>query len=238
MEEIKIAPDVIFEISGFKITNTVITSTLVSCLILLFVFIFRKKISMVPSGFYNLIESVIEFFYEFVKEQLGEKGKKFFPLIFTIFFYVVLSNWFGIMPFINSLQINHENEYLHIFRSTFSDINMTIGLALASMISIHFISLKNLKLAHIKKFLNFENPFKFFIGILEGFSEISKILSFSFRLFGNIFAGEVLLVIVGSLIPIAIPVPFLGLEIFVGFIQAVIFSALTMVFLKIHLEKH
>jgi len=238
MEEIKIAPDIVFEFFGLRFTNSIITSFFVSFLILIFVFIFKKKISLLPNKFYNFIESIIEFFYEFVKENLGEKGKNFFPFIFTLFFYVVLNNWFGILPFISSLKIYHAGEEVHLFRSTFSDINMTLGLALASMISIHLISLKYLRFGHIKKFLNFENPMKFFIGILEGFSEISKIFSFSFRLFGNIFAGEVLLVIVGFLVPLAVPVPFLGLEIFVGFIQAVIFSALTMFFLKIHLESH
>lgn len=233
MEEIKISPEVIFDGPIFKITNSLFTSFVVSLVILIFIFFFRKKISLIPKGFYNFFESVIEAFYNFVLENLPEKGKKFFPLIFTIFFYIFLNNLFGILPIISGVKIGQDQ---HLFRSTFSDINMTIALAICTMIIVHLLSLKELKLTHLKKFLNFSNPINFFIGILEGFSEISKVVSFSFRLFGNIFAGEVVLVIIGTILPLIAPMPFLALEMFIGFIQALIFSFLIMMFLKINLE--
>ena len=86
---------------------------------------------------------------------------------------------------------------------------------------------------HIGKFISFKSPLAFFIGVLETVAEVAKILSFSFRLFGNIFAGEVLLIVVASLIPYIAPLPFLGLEVFVGFIQALVFAMLTLVFIKV-----
>lgn len=234
MEEIKIAPEVLFYFGPVKITNSLFTCFIVSFLIIIFSLLLRKKIALIPSGFYNFIESAFENVFSFITSNLGKEGEKYFPLIVTIFFYVLLNNWFGILPFINGVSLSDK----HLFRSTFSDINMTLGLALGSMIAVHFLALKELKLNHLKKFFNFSNPINFFIGILELISEFSKIFSFSFRLFGNIFAGEVLLVIIGFLVPLVASVPFMGLEIFVGFIQALIFASLIMIFLKISLEHH
>jgi F-type H+-transporting ATPase subunit a len=91
---------------------------------------------------------------------------------------------------------------------------------------------KHLKFGYLKKFFNFKNPINAFVGILEIVSEFAKMVSFSFRLFGNVFAGEVLLVVMTFLVPIIIPVPFYGLEVFVGAVQAGVFAALTLVFLK------
>ena len=86
---------------------------------------------------------------------------------------------------------------------------------------------------HAGKYISFKSPIQFFVGILEIVSEVAKMISFSFRLFGNIFAGEVLLIIIGFLAPYVVPAPFLMLEIFVGFIQALVFAMLTLVFISI-----
>jgi F-type H+-transporting ATPase subunit a len=105
------------------------------------------------------------------------------------------------------------------------------------MVQYYGIKHVGLKL-HLGKFFTLKNPIDAFVGILELISEISKIISFAFRLFGNVFAGEILLAVITSLVPILLPLPFLGLEIFVGFIQAVVFSVLTMVFISSALEVH
>ena len=119
-------------------------------------------------------------------------------------------------------------------RSPSSDLNFTLAIAISAVIGIQVFSITSIGLIkYIKRFINFSGPINFFVGILELVSEAAKIVSFSFRLFGNIFAGEVLLIVMYFLAPYIIPLPFMILEIFVGFIQALVFSMLTLVFLKI-----
>ncbi len=129
-------------------------------------------------------------------------------------------------------------KFIPVFRAPSADLNLTLALALISFFSIQITGLQFLGLAYFKKFLNFSNPIMFFVGILETVSEFSKIVSFAFRLFGNIFAGEVLLGVISFLIPYIAPIPFLGLELFVGFIQALVFAMLTAVFLSMATEHH
>ena len=116
-------------------------------------------------------------------------------------------------------------------RSANTDINTPLALAIIAMVMVHYWGLSALGFGHVGKFLNFkEGPIGLFVGLLEGISELSRVISFTFRLFGNIFAGEVLLIAMAFLIPLVGLIPFLGLELFVGFIQAFIFAMLTLVF--------
>ena len=125
------------------------------------------------------------------------------------------------------------------FRGPNADLNTTLALALISVSITQYLSIKTLGIKnYIARFINLKNPIKFFVGILEIISEFAKILSFSFRLFGNIFAGEVLLAVMVFLIPVLVPVPFLALEVFVGFIQALVFTMLTTIFIVVATEGH
>ena len=133
---------------------------------------------------------------------------------------------------------HHGPKFVPYFRGPTADLNTTLALAVCSIILIQFTGFKFLGFNYSKKFFNFSGPIDFFVGFLELFSELSKIISFAFRLFGNIFAGEVLLAVIGFLMPLIAPLPFLGLEIFVGFIQALVFSMLTLVFLNISTISH
>lgn len=119
-----------------------------------------------------------------------------------------------------------------------ADLNTTIALGLIAMTSVQLFGYHHLKLAYFKKFFNFSSPIMFYVGLLELISEISKIISFAFRLFGNIFAGEVLLVVIGSLVGLIAPIPFYGLEVFVGFIQALVFSMLSLVLMNMATQSH
>jgi F-type H+-transporting ATPase subunit a len=131
-----------------------------------------------------------------------------------------------------------EHEGVALFRGANADINMTLALALISVASVQYFGFKYAGLKYGKKYINFSSPIFFFVGILEIISEISKILSFAFRLFGNVFAGEVLIAVISFLIPVVLPMPFVGLEIFVGFIQALVFAMLTLVFINMATEAH
>ncbi|MFA5947999.1 MAG: F0F1 ATP synthase subunit A [Candidatus Gracilibacteria bacterium] len=243
-----LASETIFHIGSFEVRNTLITSlmTLV-LLIVIALLVRRKKYALVPTGIQNFVEMLIGGFYDFFAAVVGEdsKARKFFPLVMTIFFYVILSNWMGLLPGFGSIGLweTHEGHEIlvPIFRSTFADVNMTLALALISVTSIQIFgfSILGLKGYGGKFFVNpLKNPIGCFVGLLELASEFSKMISFSFRLFGNVFAGEVLLMVIAFLAPYIAPTPFYGLEIFVGFIQALVFAFLTLVFLKIATTAH
>lgn len=136
------------------------------------------------------------------------------------------------------LEDKHESAKVPLFRPGTADLNTTIALALISIFLTQFYGVQHLNLSYFKKFFNFESPIMTFVGLLELVSEFSKILSFAFRLFGNIFAGEVLLVVIASLASVVVPMPFYGLEIFVGFVQALVFSMLTVVFFNMATQSH
>jgi F-type H+-transporting ATPase subunit a len=129
-------------------------------------------------------------------------------------------------------------KFIPYFRAGTADLNTTIALALISVIATQVIGFKYLGLHYMNKYINFKSPIDAFVGLLEAVSEISKIISFAFRLFGNIFAGEVLLAVIYFLLPILVPIPFLGLEIFVGTIQALVFTTLSLVFMNLATQGH
>ncbi len=131
-----------------------------------------------------------------------------------------------------------EGKFVPLFRPGTADLNTTLALALFTMFSVQVFGVSYLGLGYFKKFFNFSNPIMTFVGILEIVSEFAKVVSFAFRLFGNIFAGEVLLTVVGSLVPLIAPMPFYGLEIFVAFVQALVFSLLSLVFYNMATVSH
>jgi len=180
-------------------------------------------------GLYTLFESI-----------LGSKTKDIFPFLGALFIFIIFSNWAGLLPGVGSILIaSHEHhEKFPILRAPTADLNTTFALAIFAVTAIQYYGFKYLGWNYLKKYINFTNPIMFFIGILEIVSEISKVMSFSFRLFGNIFAGEVLLLVVATLVPVLASTPFLFLEVFVGLIQALVFSMLTAVFLSAATANH
>lgn len=245
-----LASETIFHIGAFEVRNTLITAMMtLIVLTIVALLVRRKKYAMVPSGIQNVVEALIGGLFDFFAGVLGdrEKAKKFFPLVATIFFFVLVSNWMGLFPGFSSIGIWEEHEgheiFVPVLRSTFADVNMTFALALISVTAcqIFGFSLLGFKGYAGKFFVNpFRDPIGCFVGLLELMSEFSKMISFSFRLFGNVFAGEVLLAVIAFLLPWWLPgtLPFYGLEIFVGFVQALVFSFLTVIFLKVATTAH
>lgn len=207
----------------------------------------RKAGRLVPAGFQNFVEMIVEGLFNFFNgiTQDVRMTRKFFPIVSTIFLFVLVSNWMGIFPGVGTIGIYEIEEgekiFVPLLRTGYADVNMTLALALISVVITQYFGIRELGFFHYAgKF--FVNPFKdfvgSFVGILEFVSEFAKIISFSFRLFGNIFAGEVLLVVVGFLAPFIAPLPFYGLELFVGLVQALVFSLLTLVFMKMAATSH
>lgn len=195
------------------------------------------------SGGFYLIQYLNTSLYNFFASVTGEKINILFPLLITFFLYIIAQNWFGLIPGVGSIliQVEEHGRHLHIplLRGNTADLNTTLALGILSIFFTQYYGIKILGFErYLQKFFDLTNPISLFTGVLEIFSEFSKIISFSFRLFGNIFAGEVLLVVMAFLMPVLASFPFLVLEIFVGFIQALVFATLTAVFLNSATAEH
>ena len=237
---ISLASEKLFEILGFPVTNTILMTWLVMGVLLIFGLLASYKLRLIPRGIQNISEAIIDFILDFIEPIVGSKedAKKFFPIVTSFFILIALSNWLEVLPGLGSIGIfeghGEERMLLSFVRSPSSDLNFTLALAIVSVFVIQITGIAAVGFfKYVSKFISFKSPVNFFVGFLEIISEIAKIISFSFRLFGNIFAGEVLLLVVGVLIPFIVPLPFLLLELFVGLIQALVFSMLTLVFLKV-----
>lgn len=243
-EHVALAAETLFQIGPLPITNAIITTWFVTMILLAFAYLATKKITAVPTGLQNVAEAAVEALESLVFSIAAEKTKVFLPIIATFFFFIIIGNYFGLLPGVGSIgfyeqsTINHEPVFVPFFRSMNSDLNTTAALAIVSLIATHFLAIRYLGLiGYVKKFINI-NPIFLFVGLLEIIGEATKILSLSFRLYGNIFAGEVLLTTASTkLFAFIIPIPFYFLEILVGFIQALIFSMLTLVFMVILTQK-
>ncbi|OGZ96018.1 MAG: ATP synthase F0 subunit A [Candidatus Sungbacteria bacterium RIFCSPLOWO2_02_FULL_51_17] len=243
--EIIIEAEKIFAIWGFPVTNTLLTTWMVVAFFIVLVSFLQRHTSLVPQGLQNLLEFVIEMFLGLMEGIFGsrEKAEKYFPLIATIFLLVLCSNWLGIFPGFGSLGFWEEHEgrrmFVPLFRSAASDLNFTLALGIIAVFSVQAFGIAAIGFVkYAKKYFTFSNPLLTFVGLLEFLSEIVKIFSFSFRLFGNVFAGEVLLLSIAALAPYIVPLPFLFLEVFVGFVQALVFAMLTLVFIGMAVTEH
>lgn len=237
---ISLAAEKVGSVLGFPITNSLIASWLVVGLLIVLGGLVRRRVQLVPRGLQNAVEAVMEFLLNLADQVTGDRRQteRFFPLVATIFLFIVTANWFGLLPVVGPIGVSGEHgghpTLIPLLRSANADLNTTLALAVIAVISLQIFGIATLGFAmYAGKFFNFKNPIMFAVGILELFGEVAKMISFSFRLFGNIFAGEVLLVVVGSLVAYVAPVPFYALELFIGFIQALVFATLTLVFLKI-----
>jgi F-type H+-transporting ATPase subunit a len=295
---IAIKAEALTSVGSVAITNTMITGWVIVVLIAIGVFVATRKWTLIPSGIQNFVEAAMEGFYTLVTNIAGEEnGRRFFPVVATIFFFIVISNWLSLTPVFNVIGwVGHEDspatqieeqgfvhgiifedagpfsvipfsgpgnlrvtsdknviekddpegvqkyeeakadgkkvgELIPLFRGINTDLNTPLAIAIVAVIAVEWWGISTLGLfTYGGKFFNFHGPIDFFVGILELVSEIVRLVSFTFRLFGNMFAGEVVILMFTFLTPLILTLPFYGLEIFVGAIQAFIFSMLTLVF--------
>lgn len=243
---VHLAPLAISHIGSVAVTNTLFTAFIVSLLLVAFAYFAGRSLRLKPSGFQVVVEALVVFPYEFVRETLENDrlANRIFPLVMSIFIFVLAVNWFGLLPFVASfgfMGVGHEGEQMLIplFYPGATDLNLTLALAILAFVAIEVAGIAALGVfTYAGKFITFKSPLAFVIGVIELFSELARLLSFSFRLFGNIFAGKVLILVIMFFVPLFLPVPFLAFEAFVGFIQAAIFALLTLFFTKIAVEMH
>lgn len=233
-----LAAETLFHIGPVPITNTVVDTILVDILLISLALFIHKKHTLVPTFFQSLIEMAIETFYNMTHSVAGERTKKIFPYVMTFFLVILLANWTGLTPILTGMGVYHGEELVPLVRSASSDLNFTFALAVVSLVATHAFSIRTLKLkTYLSRFFSL-NPLMLFIGLLELILEFAKIVSFSFRLFGNIFVGKVLLLSATSLFLLFLPVPIMLYEMFIGLIQAAIFALLTMAFMSILSTAH
>lgn len=248
----------IFNIGGLTVTNSLLNTWLVVLIVVAISLLVKFKIKMIPRGLQNIVEMIIEGFLGLFDSVTGsrEKSLHFFPIVFSFFLIILLSNWMGLLPGVGSIgKIASEDGhqvFVPFFRGGTADLNSTLALALLGVIASHIFGIVSVgawnyfnKFVNIKAFLEipgkirkdpmiiFVNPIKAFVGLIEIIGEIAKVASLSFRLFGNIFAGEVLLASMAALFAFGVPIPFMFLEIIVGLIQALIFAMLILTYLTI-----
>ena len=243
-------------IAGFPITNSLVNSWVVIIVIVLFSLAIRRKVNMVPKGLQNMFEMIVEAFLGIFDSVTGSRkiSMKFFPLVFSFFVLILLSNWMGLLPgagSIGQVQVHDgHNMFIPYLRGATADINTTLALALIGVVASHIFGILTLGIwNHFNKFINIKafleipkkikedwtvlivNPIKAFVWLIEIIGEAAKVASLTFRLFGNIFAGEVLLASMSAILALGLPIPFMFMEVLVGLIQALIFSILILSYL-------
>ncbi len=272
---VELAAEALLENGPKWFTNGLLTTFLVDIIIILLAVFAVSRMKEIPGAWQNIVEMMVEGMWNLTQSIAGHgsaNSRKFFPWVITIFIFVLVSNYIGLLPGFGSIGIYHSPAESHaqaelgkqlamvggeavavaaaaeegkpvlvpLFRSPSADLNMTLALALISVFMTQFFGVQALGMRYFTKY--FKNPFKdgmgAVVGIFELIAEISKIISFSFRLFGNVFAGEVVLLVMAFLVTFLLPSIFYGLELFIGFIQALVFMLLTLAFFTMATVSH
>lgn len=255
-----VAAEPIFHMGSFPITNAMINGWIAVAFFVLVAFIVSRRKALVPKGIQNVAEAIVEFILGEIQKVTGDakRARMFFPFVATIFLFVLFSNWLGLLPGTGSIgiweMVQGEIELVPLLRPAASDLNLTLAIALFAVLASHVFGIRALGVVnHASKFVNVRGILRslkrgpmaivvavieFFVGLLEIISEVAKILSLSLRLFGNVFAGEVLLTVMLGIFSYFLPLPFLFLEVLVGAIQATVFAMLTLAYLTVATEAH
>jgi F-type H+-transporting ATPase subunit a len=258
----RLPAETVFHIFGFPITNSIIGAWITIIFLVGFSYVITRRMKLIPGRLQAAFEFLIGWLYDLCVSVAGEEnGRRFFPVVATIFLFVAFNAWLALLPGFGSITAHTAGGEVELIRPANTDINMPLALALTSFIFVEFYGLRTLGIRYLSKFFNFKEFFRgvrqalggkfkaglsglftgvmtIFTGLLEGLSELIRIISLTFRLFGNMTAGEILLLVAAFLIPWLFAIPFYGLELLIGFIQAIIFGGLTLIFLTLAAESH
>jgi F-type H+-transporting ATPase subunit a len=246
----------LFHLGSFPITNAYVNSTIALVVFVALGLFLKNNVKKIPGKVQNAVEAILEFLLGYFDQVTLDRKKsiKFLPLVGTLFLFILFSNWLGLLPGTGSLgiweSVQGKLELVPILRPAMSDLNLTLAMAVTAVAASHVFGMftlgffthwnKFIQLGTLWKALKSLNPIKIItalvelvVGVIELFSEAAKIVSLSLRLFGNIFAGEVLMTVISGLIAFIVPLPFMALELLVGIVQATVFSLLTLVYLTV-----
>ncbi len=250
--------ETLFNIGGFPVTNSILTSWIAALVIIIIGTAIRVRITTIPGKLQGAFEVLIESFLGLCDQVTGNRqtSEKALPIALALFIFVLVNNWLGIVPGVGSISIATDHGMVSLLRGATADLNATLALGIFSVVVANVIGIATVgvwgtatKFIAVHELVNIKNvfkdptqliqiPVKIFVGLLELLGECAKIASLSFRLFGNVFAGEVLLASMSALIAYGVPLPFLFLEFFVGIIQAFIISLLTVVYITLASINH
>ena len=233
----------------FIVTNTILSSIVTSIVLVLLFVGGTARMRVVPGRLQGLLESIVEAMLSFVESVMGAgKGRGIFPLAATIFLFVAFNSWLALIPIYQSFGVLKDDKiYATFLRPAGTDLNMPLALALISFFVVEYLGFRAHGVGYLGEFIRFGNLLRgriltglidLFVGVLEAVSHVVRVVSFTFRLFGNMTAGEILLLVTSFLVTFIFSVPFYGLELMVGLIQGVIFAALTVVFAAIAVAPH
>jgi F-type H+-transporting ATPase subunit a len=238
-----LAGETLFHLFGQRVTNSLVTTLLVDGLIIALVVAVRRRLALVPGRLQGVVEGFVEYLYGIVEGVAGDRARKIFPTVAVFFIFIVVSNLLGLIPGFGSLGFWRESteegkRLVPLLHATTSDLNTTLALAIVSVLATHVLAIRSTGIkSYLKRFFAL-NPLLLFVGLLEIVQELTKFLSFSFRLFGNISGGHAVIGAMSSLFAFIVPIPFMALEILVGVVQAAVFAMLTMAFMSILTESH
>ncbi len=221
---------------GFPVTNSLIMAWVVMALLITAAFFFGRSLTLVPGKIQAGVEWAFEGAIAYMADVLeSEKlARRFFPLVASIFIFIALINELEFFPGVGSLGLVHASTFLPILRTPTTDLNFTLALAMISFFTIEITGIATLGFfKHAGKYVNLKSPLGFAVGLIELMSNLGRLISFSFRLFGNIFAGEVMVLVAGYFLPYFLPAPLMGFEMFIGLVQALVFAMLTLFFIKL-----
>lgn len=261
-EHITLFAEPIHHYKNFTITNSLMTSWFAVVIIIIISVVLRSLIKETPSKIQHLFEIIIEEALLMCDQVTNDRNLslRIFPFAISVFFFILVNNWLGIMPF-GGFGIIERGEtglsFIPFLRGGTADINTTVALAIMAVLGANIFGVFSIGIwKTFNKYVNLKvlggiftkirheptiiivAPITFFVGLIEIVGEFAKIASLSFRLFGNVFAGEVLLASMAALVAYLVPIPFLFLEILVGVVQAVIFSVLLVVYFTIAASDH
>jgi F-type H+-transporting ATPase subunit a len=242
-----LAPEVLLHVGPIPVTNTMVNAWVAIAIFLVVGLLISAKVANRPGKLQNFWEYIIELILGYFDQVTGDRKKsiRFLPIAGSIFFFILLSNWLGLLPGTGSIKIGHN----FLLRPANTDLNLTLAMALVSIIASHMFGFLTVGVfAHANKFVQvgtiiksfkkgplgiFSAIIEFGVGLIEIAGEVAKVMSLSLRLFGNIFAGEVLITVIASIISFLLPTPFMLLELLVGLIQAGVFAILSIVYMTV-----
>lgn len=255
-----LAAEPLFQLGNFPVTNSLLNAWIVVIFFVIVAAVASRRNTLVPRGIHNFFEAIVVFLIDEMDKVTGDrqKTKLFFPLVATLFLFILANNWLGLIPGTGTIGIYGEmhghTELIPLLRPATADLNMTLALAAFSVIVVQLAGVQGIGfMNYVSKFVNVRGIFRaipkgpvaigvaiieFFVGLLEIVGEVARIASLSLRLFGNVFAGEILIGVMLSLLSFVVPVPFMFLEILVGIIQASVFALLVLVFLTVATMEH
>ncbi|MDR3546989.1 MAG: F0F1 ATP synthase subunit A [Candidatus Pacebacteria bacterium] len=233
---VELKASVLGHLFGLPITNSLLMTWLVMAILIIFAVLFSRSLKMIPGKIQAGIEWAIGGAYDYIAETLESESlaRRFFPLIATIFLLVFVSNELEFFPGVGSIGIFQNGVLTPLLRTPTADLNLTLALAFISFFTIEITGIVILGFfKYAGRYVNVTSFVGFLVGLIEIVSNLGRIISFSFRLFGNIFAGEVLILVASFFLPYFLPAPLMGFEMFVGLIQAIVFAMLTLFFIKL-----